>query len=386
MQLRIFLQMLRRNWWVIALTAISAVSLAIIYSYLATPLYRTSARFLISPGPSVLASQDRDLLDSIEALDKRSIVATYAEVLASTSIHRQVGSDLGLDPIALRMYKFYSIVLPDASVLELSVEGPDPNMVTQLANNIGREATAFIESRYLLYDVSLLDAAELPLQPISPRPVRDVGLALVLGLALGSLLAILREQLHTPFNSLRQRNAFDPGSSAYTRRYLERRLEEELSRTGNEGLSFGLIQLNELEELIDTLPRPVVQQFLHRLTNVLHNEVRGKDIVGRWNATSFAILLPDTPEPVALQIVERIRQVLSEPMELYQNGDVVHLHPQAGVTTTYDNEPASLLVEQAEVALKRADRKEVGTVHFSHDLLHPETAAHGNNGSAVERV
>ena len=48
------------------------------------------------------------------------------------------------------------------------------------------------------YDLNFLDQAIQPELPISPQPVRDAGLSLILGAMVGVVLAILSEQIRIP--------------------------------------------------------------------------------------------------------------------------------------------------------------------------------------------
>ncbi len=194
MQLQTFFKALRRSWWIIGLVALAALSLALVIAYMATPQYRARAQFIVSPGPSLLASQDRDLIDGIEALDKRTIVATYAEVMGSGRIQREAAEDLGILPPELAAYQFSAVVLPSASVLEVAVSGPNPEKAAQLANQTGERAISFIEERYLVFKVEMLTPAQPARQPFLPNPGRDASLALVLGLIFGTTLAVVREQ------------------------------------------------------------------------------------------------------------------------------------------------------------------------------------------------
>jgi PleD family two-component response regulator len=187
------------------------------------------------------------------------------------------------------------------NILELSVQGPDPAMASLLANSIGQHAIASIGNLYQVYDISVLDPASAPSKPVSPQPLRDAGLATVLGLMIGATLAILREQIRIPLDAYRQRTILDHDSSAYTRRYFMRLLEEELSHNEKETLSLGLVQLNGLRDLVDTLPQPVVQRLLRQVTSTLRKELRGNDVVGRWGGAQFSIMLPSTSEQAAAE-------------------------------------------------------------------------------------
>ena len=70
-QLQRFLPMLRRGWWVVALTTLFALSVSLYVSSQTTPRYQTSATFLLSPNP--LLERETDIFKGVEILDDRLI-------------------------------------------------------------------------------------------------------------------------------------------------------------------------------------------------------------------------------------------------------------------------------------------------------------------------
>lgn len=352
MELRIYLRMLQRSWWVVILTALIAVNAALIASYFTPPTYRASARFVVSPNPGQITGGD--IFSSLDVLDKRSIIATYAEFMNSNRVYIEALQDLNLQPTNLLDYKHTTIVLPDANILELTVDGPDAKTTAMLTNTIGQRAISYIRGIYQVFDISMLDPAAIPVVPITPQPLRDSLLALVLGLVLGAALAILREQMQMPLDAYRQRNMIDKTSMAYTRRYFTRQLETEAVNNPNETYSLGLVQLEGLLELVDNLPQPIMQTILTRITGILRKELRGNDLIGRWSDASFAMLLPATSEAAANRTMERIRQSLSVPLEIESNTEPFILRPRIGFATHKSNESAQELTERVEMSLDKS--------------------------------
>jgi diguanylate cyclase (GGDEF)-like protein len=350
MELRLYLRMLQRGWWIIVLSTLAALNVALVLAYTATPLYRASARFLVSPDPG-LAENSRDLVNSLQALDRRSIIATYAEVLSSNRLLTETGQQLGLAPETLTPYQVATVVLPEASILVLSVQGPDPVVAALLANNLGQQAIAYIRGLYQVFRIDFLDQAGVPLEPFQPQPLRDVSLAVLLGLAVGAVLAILSEQIRAPLDALRLRNRVDAASGAYTRRYFQRRMEETLLQHPGEMASLGLVELSGLHDLYDTLPLPVLHRILGQVTETLRKELRGNDLVGRWDNVRFAVFLPTTPTTAAQRTLQRIQQALARPVVLDPSGDEVRLEPRIGVGARLMDEALGVVIEQAEAAL-----------------------------------
>ncbi len=359
MELRLYIRMVLRSWWLVVLTALVALSSMLASLYVATPYYRATTRLVVVPNASLTDS--RDIVDSLDTLDRRSVVTTYAEVLQSERIYDELLTTLGVDAVTLSDYTRTAVVLPDASVVELVVTGPNPEIAALLANSLARSGIDYAKGLNSVFDMNVLDPATQPKQPYRPQPLQDASLALGLGVLAGGVLAIVREQLRIPLEALRRRFVYDSTSSAFSRRHFERRLEEEQGRGRPGGLSLGLVRLDGLRDVIDTLSPLVQQRLLNHVTRTLGNELRGHDIVGRWNDITFAILLPATPSPAAIRTLERIQLVLSLPVQLAEDREFLSLTPVVGVGATEGQEPPRALINRAESSLEVAHRQAVET-------------------------
>lgn len=192
-QLEHYKGLLKRHWWIVALTTLGTLSVSLFVSYVTKPSFETQARFLVSPGQAL--EDQRDMIDSLQSLDNRSTVATYAEIIGSTSILEASTEQLAIDEENQGEFQVSMSVLPEASVIELTVAGSHPQMVALLANSLGEQGIAYIRDKYSVYDISFLDRAQVPEQPTSPRPLRDALLATILGLGIGVVAILLWDQL-----------------------------------------------------------------------------------------------------------------------------------------------------------------------------------------------
>ncbi|MBU1661056.1 MAG: diguanylate cyclase [Chloroflexi bacterium] len=362
MELRIYLQMLWRSWWVIALTALAALAIALIAAVLVTPQYQANATFLVSPNASLI-NQD-DVVNSMEALDKRSIVATYAEVLNSDRIYSDAVAALGLNTADLEDdYSRTAVVLPEANILELTVEGPNSEIVAALVNSIGSQAIEHVMRLYSVYDFTFLDPANVPSIPIRPQPVRDSILAVGLGVILGAVLAIIREQMRVPLETFLQRTSQDDDSQAFTRAYVEARLDEAVTRTPDAVMSLGLVHLEGLDGYLDVMPQPVVQRILRQITQTMRQELWGTDIIGRWDKTTYSVFMRETTGTSAVSTLGRVQLSLSKPVRYTPDGETLNMRPKIGVAQRSPGDPVPLVIERAEQALKQASHKDTG-LHF----------------------
>ncbi|NCP86588.1 MAG: hypothetical protein CO094_07940 [Anaerolineae bacterium CG_4_9_14_3_um_filter_57_17] len=354
MEIRLYVEMLRRSWWIIVLTVLLALNAALVSSYLTTPLYSSSARFIVSPNLEQVSG--KDLVNSLTALDKRSILSTYAEFMSSRRIFQETLQHIQIDPLAVKDYDVTTVVLPEAAILELTVSGPDPVVAALLANSVGQRAIDYISLFYSSYDISVLDPALPAALPYTPQPARDAALALGLGLVGGAALAILSEQLRIPLESYRQRLRVDSETGVFNSRYFRTLLDAELSSKPNDLLSVGLVDVGGLQEVLETLPPVASQRLLRKVTEILRKELRGNDIVGRWNETSFIVMLPTTPGTAAARTFQRIYQALLEPSDIEGYNMTASMDPHIGGSVFSNDLASEELLAQAQSALDQARR------------------------------
>jgi diguanylate cyclase (GGDEF)-like protein len=361
MELRLYFQMLQRGWWIILLVAIIAFTASLGFSYTAVPQYNAVARFIITPGSSLTTG--RDVVSGLQTLD-RGIVATYVEVMNSRRIMSESLAALNINPTDIQnQYTILVVELPDSSVIELSVSGPNPNIAADLANTIGNNTISFARSLNTVYIINVLDTAVPPQNPFSPQPVRDSAVALSLGLLVGALLAILSEQIRIPLETYRQRVRIDNVTGVYNSRYFTAQLEEELARHPDEILSLGIVELSGLDDLLDSLPPAALQWVLQNVTQTLKKELRGHDVIGRLSDSTFMVLLPATPGFAAKRTFARISQALSQPVNLSQYGVTVEFDPHIGGAVYSNNISSQDLLEKAKNAVDQARRDQDNPIY-----------------------
>ncbi|MCA9969915.1 MAG: diguanylate cyclase [Anaerolineales bacterium] len=352
-QLRMYLQALRRNWWVVVVVAAVAAAAAGLISSLAPPVYQTRLQLLVVPNMTEFGG--RDLIYSLDTLDNRSVVATYVEVANSSRIRREALAEVAIAVDDVPAYQLTAVALPEANVIEVAASGPDGETAVSLANAAAASTIAYVGQTYDIYRLEQLDPAPLPLTPVSPTPWRDAGLALLLGLALGGVLAILRGQVQEPLiDSLRQWQAHDHASSAYKRAYLDYQLTQLLPAEAP-NLLMAVVRLEGLAQL--ALPAPVAHGLMRRVVQRIRDELAGRDFVGRWDDHSFAVVMRrvDSTEE-AYQKLARLQHELSQqPIEVYPGGEVVQLAPRLAAVMGREGDTLASLHERLVIAMNYAE-------------------------------
>jgi diguanylate cyclase (GGDEF)-like protein len=362
METKLYIRMLQKGWWVILLTALVAMVVSLVVAYFAVPTYRATARFIVVPNSSLTSGQA--VLNGLDILDRVTVVTTYAEIMNSGRIYADTLALLKIQPKDMVDYTYQAVVLPNTSILELSVTGPNPETVATLANSVGYQMISYIQETNQVFDINFLDVATPPIMPFSPQPLQDASVAFVLGLVGGVAIVILREQLWIPVEAYRQRLRLDSVTGVYNNRYFPRLIEEELAEDSDSLFTLGFIELNGLQDLVGTLPVASLHWILLKVTAMLQKELRGNDMIGRWSEATFVVMLPNTSGASAYRIFERIHQALSIPIELGQLESTVLLDPHVGGAEYSNNITTQDLFEKAEAALHQARRDNTKPIYI----------------------
>lgn len=352
--LKHYIELTQSNWRIIAIVTLLASILSVLISLTTTPIYRATTSFIIFPTENLTSS--RDVVSSLDTLEQRSVITTYAEIMSSERVYLNTQSEMGEDIAPFAAYDRAITIQPESNIFYLHVDGPDPRMASVLANQVGTQGIALINSIYQVFDIEILDEATVPTVPIVPRPARSLLYFAAGGFLLGIFLVIMNYQIRRPIEAIRERMNADPESGAYRREYFSNLVERRLAEAPTLPISLGLIELESLKDFANALPNTVLSDLLHNVTEILKKQLRGNDAVGRWADASFAIMLPDTPPKPAARTLLRIRQALLAPMQdaaqLYQ----IELKPSIGLTAREHDETLSQLFENLEFALEKANQ------------------------------
>lgn len=119
--------------------------------------------------------------------------------------------------------------------------------------------------------------------------------------------ALLRQELHVLATT-------DSLTGLLNRRAIEVAAEQKiaLSRQQNRPLSAILLDIDNFKQINDTLGHQQGDAALVAVARCLQREMRQSDLVARFGGDEFLILLGDTPQQTAVEIAERLRQVLEE--------------------------------------------------------------------------
>lgn len=205
MEFRDYLLLARRRWWIIVVSALLAVAGTLGATRLMTPQYAATIKLFVSSG----SAQDPSVVYQGGAFTQQR-AKSYADLLESQRIAAAVVRDLGLrmTPRELQS-RVKTEIVPDTVMLRATVVDPSPVRAQQVANALGQELSLLVENLERSnaqgpapVRVTLVDPADLPREPASPQPIRNLLCALGVGLLLGFGFTVARERLDRSVKSI----------------------------------------------------------------------------------------------------------------------------------------------------------------------------------------
>lgn len=193
MNLRNFIRLLRDQWKLIVLVAAVAAGASAALTARTTPLYASSVTFYVSAQANTsdpISAYQGDLLSQQE-------VQSFAELLRGPMLVGAVIRDLGLRAAPGSIAAEISTrPIPQTVLLSATVTDPSARQAWLIAESVGTQFTALVAALEQPpkggtppVSVEVVAQPELPVRPVSPDPVRNVSIALALGLLAGIALA-----------------------------------------------------------------------------------------------------------------------------------------------------------------------------------------------------
>lgn len=203
MDLRDYLRILRRRWLSIALVTLLAGAVAAGITSIQTPMYASSARLFVTTSETDSAA----LFQGSQFSAQR--VKSYADLITSRELAERVVKDLDLRTDADDLSERVEATVGVETVnLTLTVANTDPHDAQRIAQSYAEQLVDLVREletppgqEQAPIKATIVDSASFSDSPVSPQPLRNIGLGIALGLLLGFGLAVLREVLDTRVRS-----------------------------------------------------------------------------------------------------------------------------------------------------------------------------------------
>ena len=206
MELTDYLRILRRRWLSIAIITVVCAGLAAAVTLVQTKQYASNVRLFVSTTVS-----DAENAGTINAGGQfsQARVQSYAGLVSSRELASTVIEKLDLpdtpDELAERVK---AAVAVNTVNLTLTVTDTDAHQAQKIAQAYAEALTDLVRQletppghTTAPIKATIVDNASISDVPVSPKPVRNLGLGVVLGLLLGFGIAVLRQTLDTRVHS-----------------------------------------------------------------------------------------------------------------------------------------------------------------------------------------
>lgn len=160
---------------------------------------------------------------------------------------------------------------------------------------------------------------------------------------------------------LEQETITDPLLGIFNRRFLDRRLQEELLRAQRHGLplSLMLLDIDFFKKVNDTWGHQNGDIVLKHLAKLLVDTLRQTDLVARFGGEEFVLLLPHTHQGDARMLAERLRRTVEQTPVLITTSDDGYQELRVTISIglscmQQENDNCCDMLERADKALYQA--------------------------------
>ncbi|MBW1961187.1 MAG: GGDEF domain-containing protein [Deltaproteobacteria bacterium] len=150
--------------------------------------------------------------------------------------------------------------------------------------------------------------------------------------------------------------AFDPMTNCYNRREFERLIEHSIANANRYGrdLSVIMFDLDHFKGVNDKYGHLVGDTVLKNICQAIHSKIRRGDYLARYGGEEFVIVLPDTKRPRAMELAERLKQVIENLTTETRDGKTIKITASFGVAALKRNSDKIRLLKEADNMLYKA--------------------------------
>lgn len=180
-------------WLIVGLLVVSMVISGLVSFYVLDKEYQAFTTLMVGK-PQDYKSENT--LEYNDLILNQKLVSTYGELIKTRAVSDKVIANLKL-PISYSQFgsKVNVSLVKDTEIIKIQVTDGDPALAADIANETAEVFMETVKEIMKVENVQVIDPAQVPTSPVSPRPLMNIGIAGVLGVMLGIFIAFLKEFL-----------------------------------------------------------------------------------------------------------------------------------------------------------------------------------------------
>ncbi|MBA2175349.1 capsular biosynthesis protein [Halobacillus locisalis] len=197
----IFEVLKKRILMILGIAVGAAIISGLITFFVLTPTYQSSTQFIVNQSPEQQQTAAYDINDIRTNVE---LINTYNVIIKSPAILDRVTEELSLEKSAGSLASQIQVSNANQSqVVDVTVTDPDPALAVEIANTTVETFQEEIPTLMNVDNVNILSPAVATADPspVSPKPMLNIAIAIVVGLMAGVGLAFLLEYLDNSIKS-----------------------------------------------------------------------------------------------------------------------------------------------------------------------------------------
>lgn len=180
-------------WLIITLLIVSILVSGVISFFVIDKKYEAFTTLMVGK-PKDHVTENK--IEYNDIMLNQKLVSTYGELIKTRAVADKVINNLNLD-MSYEEYKTRTSVnlVEDTEIIRIRVSDTDPMLAADIANETAQVFMETVTDIMMVENVQVIDTAQVPTDPVKPRPMMNMAISAVLGIMLGVFIAFLIEFL-----------------------------------------------------------------------------------------------------------------------------------------------------------------------------------------------
>ena len=189
---------LKKRWiLIVSITLVATLISGILSFFVIKPTYETSTKVFIGKEESNLEGYNSNDIQMYQKL-----LQTYAETIKTNEVVQAAINNTDAD-LTVSEVKGALTVTPvsDTQILQIKYQNNDPELAKEILENITNEFVVLAKELVPNGNVRVIEAVQLPEDPVAPNKKMNIAIAFLLGLMVSVGLVFLLEYLDNTFKN-----------------------------------------------------------------------------------------------------------------------------------------------------------------------------------------